>query len=224
VNAGAAGTATVLVSFVVTPGSTTSKIVPAITSVLNAASFAAVPVVPGSLTTIMGSAFTGKLVSVTFNGEASAILFSNDAQINLMVPADLPLSSPAQMVVTVDGSSSAAMSVPVAAFEPAIFPGALLNQDATLNSASNGAKPGSVIYFWATGLSGNGAISVLIGNREIDAPYYAGPAPGLPGVQQVNLVVPADLPAMTTDLYVCGLSSAAGATKTCSVPVPVTLQ
>jgi len=224
VNAGAGGTATVLVSLVVTPGATTSKIVPAITSVLNAASFAAVPVVPGSLTTIMGSAFSGTLVSATFNGEAATILFSNATQINLMVPADLSLSSPAQVVVTVDGSPSAAMAVPVAAFEPAIFPSALLNQDATLNSASNGAQPGSVIYFWATGLSGAGTISVLIGSRETDALYYAGPAPGLPGVQQVNLLVPSDLPAMTTDLYVCGLSSAAGATRTCSLPVPLTLK
>ncbi len=225
VDAGAGGTASVPVTFTVSPAATTSKtVLPAVTSVLNAASFAAVPVVPGSLTTLMGSAFTGKNVSVTFNGEQSTILFSNDTQINLLVPADLPLTNSIQLVVTVDGSSSTPMNVTTAAFEPAIFPSALLNQDATLNSASNGAARGSVIYFWATGLSGAGTISALIGDREIDLLYYAGSAPGLTGVQQVNILVPADLPGMTTNLSVCGLSSAAGAVKTCSVAVPLTLK
>ncbi len=224
VNAGAAGTASVPVSFTVTPATTVAKALPAVTSVLNAASFAAVPIVPGSLTTIMGSAFTGKSVSVTFNGEPATILFSNDTQINLLVPGDLPLSNSIQLVVSVDGSSSTPMNVASAAFEPAIFPNALLNQDATLNSASNGAARGSVIYFWATGLSGTGTISAMIGDREIDSLNYAGPAPDLPGVQQVNILIPADLPAMTTNLSVCGLSSASGAVKTCSLPIPLTLK
>jgi uncharacterized protein (TIGR03437 family) len=172
----------------------------------------------------MGSAFTGKSVSVSFNGEPATILFSNDTQINLLVPADLPLSNSIQLVVSVDGSSSTPMNVASAAFEPAIFPNALLNQDATLNSASNGAARGSVIYFWATGLSGTGTISAMIGDREIDSLNYAGPAPDLPGVQQVNILIPADLPAMTTNLSVCGLSGASGAVKTCSLPIPLTLK
>jgi len=231
VNAGAAGTASVPVTFVVTPAATTvtvpvptAKAGPAVTNVLNAASFAPVPVVPGSLTTVMGTAFTGKNVSATFNAIPATIFFSNDTQINLLVPADLGSVASSQLVVTVDGSSSTAAAVQVAPFEPAIFPNALLNQDGTLNSAANAAHIGSVVYFFATGLSGTGQISVHIGNQEIDALYYAGPAPGLPGVQQVNLVIPTSLAPGTANLYVCGSSNSSNAATVCSVPVPVTLQ
>jgi uncharacterized protein (TIGR03437 family) len=227
VNTGAGGTASVPVTFVVTQAATkvTTPVVtanvPAVTNVVNAASFAPVPVVPGSLTTIMGSAFTGTNVSVTFNTLQATILFSNATQINLVVPPDLGSVTSAQLVVTVDGSNSAATTVQVAPFEPAIFPNALLNQDGTLNSATNAAGIGSIVYFFGTGLSGNGQISVRIGDQEIDSLYYAGPAPGLPGVQQVNLVIPSDLAAGTANLYVCGSSNSA---TVCSVPVPITLQ
>jgi uncharacterized protein (TIGR03437 family) len=195
-----------------------------VTSVVNAASFAVVPVVPGSLSTVMGTAFTGTNVSATFNGISATILFSNDTQINLLVPPSLASATSAQLVVTVDGSSSTATTVQLAPFEPAIFPNALLNQDGTLNSASNAAALGSVVYFFATGLSGTGQISVRIGTQEIDTLYYAGPAPGLPGVQQVNLVVPSNLSPGTANLYVCGSSNSSNAATVCSVPVPVTLQ
>jgi uncharacterized protein (TIGR03437 family) len=246
VNAGAAGTASVPVTFVVAPAiapvtapvtppptTTPNSPAPAVTAVVNSASFVPVPVVPGSLTTIMGSAFTGKMVSATFNGLPATILFSNATQVNLLVPSDLASATSAQLVVTVDGSSSAATTVQVAPFEPAIFPNALLNQDGTLNSVANAAGPGSVVYFFATGLSGTGQISVRIGDQEIDALYYSGPAPGLPGVQQVNLVIPANLAAGTANLYVCGLggssnsnnsSGAANTAAVCSPPVPLTVQ
>jgi uncharacterized protein (TIGR03437 family) len=52
-------------------------------------------------------------------------------------------------------------------------------------------------------------------------PTYAGPAPGNPGVQQVDVAVPADLPAMTTTALVCGLD--ASGNKVCSAPAPITL-
>jgi uncharacterized protein (TIGR03437 family) len=233
VNAGTAGTASVPVTFVVTQATpvtttvttpVTTKPGPAVTSVVNAASFMPVPVVPGSLTTIMGTAFTGTNVSATFNALPATIVFSNATQINLLVPSDLASATSAQLVVTVDGSSSTATTVQVAPFEPAIFPNALLNQDGSLNSATNAAAPGSIVYFFGTGLSGNGQISVHIGDQEIDALYYAGPAPGLPGVQQVNLVVPTSLGSGTANLYVCGSSNSSNTSTVCSVPVPLTLQ
>jgi uncharacterized protein (TIGR03437 family) len=214
--AASGGPATVQVTFVVTAAAPT----PTITDVLNAASLAAVPVVPGSLSAVKGSAFTGKTVTAAFDGLPATILFSDDTQINLMVPAELASKTSAQLVVTVD-AASASRTVTLAPFEPAIFPGAVLNQDLTVNGASNGASAGSVVVLWATGLSGAGTITGHIADRDIPAPYYAGPAPGLIGVQQVNLGVPADLAAMTTQLYVCGTSTSA---TVCSLPVPLTLK
>jgi uncharacterized protein (TIGR03437 family) len=140
-----------------------------------------------------------------------------------VVPAELGLKTSAQLVVTVDGLSGAPRTVAVAPFEPAIFKGAILNQDLTVNDATHGAPAGSVIFLWATGLSGAGTITGHIDDRDISLPYYAGPAPGIAGVQQINLLVPVDLPAMTTEVYVCGTTPAAAPSTTCSIPVPLTL-
>jgi uncharacterized protein (TIGR03437 family) len=215
IDGGAAGRRFVAVTLVVSQAA--APVGPQITMVENAATFAQVPVVAGSLTTIMGSSFTGKIVSVTFNGIPATIDFSNATQINLLVPAALASQTSAQMVVTVDGVNSAPMTVQLAPFEPGIFTGAVVNQDATVNAVSNGAAGGSVVYFYATGLSGAGAITVRIGSMEITNLNYAGPAPGYPGVQQINVVVPTGMGAMTTELYACG-------NGVCSPPAPLTLK
>ncbi len=228
VNAGPAGTAIVPLFFTVTapPPVTTpppppAVAIPAISRVLNGASFAQTPVVPGSITTVMGSTFTGKNVSVTFNGQAGAVLFSNDSQINVVVPQTLS-GSTADVIVTVDGTSSTKQNVPVAAFEPAIFANALLNQDGSANSLTNAAASGSEVYFFATGLSGNGSISVRLGDRELTNLAYAGPAPTLNGVQQVNFIVPLDLSG-ALNLYVCGTPNGTNSSEVCSAPVMFTI-
>lgn len=218
-----AGARSIAVTLVLTPAPAAIAPTPAINTVVNSASNAPAPVVPGSLTTIRGSSFTGTNKSVTFDGIPATILFSNADQLNLMAPAELGTKTSAQLVVTVDGSS-ASRTVPLAPFAPAIFTGAILNQDSTVNGANSGADAGSVIYLYATGLSGAGTITGHIHDRDIALPYYAGPAPGLPGVQQVNLVVPGDLPSMTTELYICGTGAAAPNNKVCSSPAPLTIR
>jgi uncharacterized protein (TIGR03437 family) len=97
----------------------------------------------------------------------------------------------------------------------------VLNQDSTVNSVTNGAAAGSIIYFYATGLSGTGTITARVGGTEITNLYYAGPAPGFPGVQQINLAIPAGLGGQSTQLYGCGTSNGA---EVCSLPVPLTLK
>ena len=194
---------------------------PQITMVENAASFAAVPVVPGSLTTIMGSGLSGKNVSVTFNGLPATISYDSATQVNLLVPTGLSGLTSAQVVIAVDGALSAPMTVQVAPFQPGIFAGAVLNQDSTVNGMSNPAAAGSVIYFYATGLSGLGTITARIGSTELTNLYYAGPAPGFPGVQQINLVLPAGVSGVTAALYACG-TSAGG--EVCSVGYPLTVK
>jgi uncharacterized protein (TIGR03437 family) len=218
VSGGSAGQQVVPVTLTITQATPPG---PKIVSVVNAASYAQAPVVAGSLATILGSALTGKNVSASFNGLAATVSFSNATQINLLVPQALASLSSAQLSVTVDGQTSLPVTVPVAQFEPGIFSGAVLNQDSTVNSSTNGAAAGSIIYFYATGLSGSGTITARIGTTEITNLYYAGPAPGYPGVQQINLTIPAGLGGMTTELYACGTSAG---TEVCSLPVPLTLK
>jgi len=197
-------------------------VTPGVISITNGANFLPGPVVAGSIATIKGTRFTGKSLAVTFDGVAATILYSNDTQINLQVPESLGTKASAQVVVTVDGVSSPAMTVPLAAVAPAIFANGILNEDSSGNNATSGARVGSIVQIFLTGLaSPAGTVLVKIHDREDLAPLYAGPAPGLPGVQQVNVVIPGDLPAMMTEALVCGLN-AAGA-KVCSAPAPLAL-
>jgi uncharacterized protein (TIGR03437 family) len=55
----------------------------------------------------------------------------------------------------------------------------------------------------------------------IAQPYYAGPAPGLNGVQQVDLILPTGLTGSTVNVSVCG-GQAAGQVV-CSAPVAVAI-
>ncbi|MBV8845596.1 MAG: hypothetical protein JO307_22545, partial [Bryobacterales bacterium] len=211
------GTKTVTVTLNVTAP------VPAISQVLNAASLVAAAVVPGSLSTLKGTNFAGKNVTATFDGLPAAISYSDATQINLLAPPALGSRATSQLVVTVDGNASQPSTVNVAAFGPAIFSGGVLNQDYTPNDASHGATAGSIIQVFATGLSGAGTITGRIHDRDIELPYYAGPAPGLPGIQQVDMAIPSDLPPMTTAVYVCATPMGASSTA-CSMPVPLTIK
>jgi uncharacterized protein (TIGR03437 family) len=218
IDAGSAGRRLVSITLTVTAAVPAG---PQISAVENAASFAQVPVVPGSLTTIMGSALAGKNVSVTFNGLPATILYDSATQINLLVPAGLGALTSAQLVVTVDGAISAPVTVQLAPFAPGIFAGALLNQDSTVNGIANPAVAGSVVYFYATGLSGSGTITARIGATELTNLYYAGPAPGYPGLQQINLVLPAGVSNVTTALYACGTSAGV---EVCSPAYPLSVK
>ena len=91
-----------------------------------------------------------------------------------------------------------------------------------MNAAGSAAQPGSVIQIFATGLAGNGTIFAKIGDRQIDQPNYAGPAPGLIGVQQVNVALPPDLTGPTANVSVCG--GAKFVQAVCSPAIQVMLQ
>jgi uncharacterized protein (TIGR03437 family) len=192
-----------------------------VTAVVNAATFAVTPLVPGSLGTLFGANLSGKSVSVTFDGNAAVLVYAGATQINLQVPASLGSKTSATLVVTVDSSSSALQTVALAPVWPAIFAGGVLNQDNTGNKAGSAAKAGSVLQIFATGIPASATVSVQIADRKNLIPLYAGAAPGLTGVQQVNVAIPADLAAATAQLIVC---ATAGSQSACSAAYPVVIQ
>ena len=51
-----------------------------------------------------------------------------------------------------------------------------------------------MLQIYATGIASGATVSVQIGDRKELIPLYAGSAPTVPGVQQVNVTVPTDLP------------------------------
>ncbi len=199
---------------------------PKLAAVTNAASFAVGPVAPGELITIFGSnigPFTPaglRLTSagtvdtqlsetrVLFDGTPAPLVYVSQSQLSAIVPYEVFGQTGTKMQVEYKGIRTEPIEVRVADAVPAIFPGAVLNQDSTLNSAQNGAEPGSIIVFYATGEGQTdppgftGAITrdvlakpllnvgVQIDGRAADV-LYAGAAPGLPsGVIQVNARVP----------------------------------
>jgi uncharacterized protein (TIGR03437 family) len=193
-----------------------------VTSVVNAATLTPTALVPGSLGTVMGSNLAGKVVTVTFDGTPATLLYNSATQINLQVPASLSSSkTSSSMVVTVDGASSSPVTVALAPAGPSIFTGGILNQDYSANAPTNAAKGGSVLQIFATGIPANAIVSVEIGGEGSLTPQYAGPAPGITGVQQVNVAVPTGLATGPTPLVVCAV---AGSQQYCSTSSTLYLQ
>ena len=216
-----AGSRDVPITLILTPTAPPPVLAPTVTSVVNSATFAPGALAPGSIATLMGSRFSGASLAVTFDGLPGQILFGNDTQINVLIPAALQSKTSTQVVVTANGVASAPQNVSLTAFAPGIFKGGVLNQDNSVNGPNNPAQTGSVIQIFATGLSSTGVITARIGDQVINQPYYGGPAPGLNGVQQVDLMIPAGLTGDSAAVSVCG-----GLTidlVVCSPPVTVNL-
>jgi uncharacterized protein (TIGR03437 family) len=226
INAGAAGSQTIPLTLTVAaappppPPPVTAPTV-TVSSVLNAATFTATPMVPGSLGTVMGTHFTGKNVTATFDGTQAALLYTSDLQINLQVPAALGSKTQANLVVTVDGVSSAPVMVTLAPAWPAVFAGGVLNQDSSVNGSARAAKSGDILQIFATGIPKGAVVSAQIGNQKNLAPVYAGDAPTVPGVQQVNVAVP-DGVGVAASLVLC--ATVPGGQQYCSTGYQVVVQ
>ncbi len=212
-----AGSRTVPITLTVGPA---VVVTPAVTvsSVVNAASFQAGPVAAGSLATIQGTNLGGKSVTAAFDGIAAAVLYSGGQQINLLVPSQIAGKTSSQLVVTADGVSSAPFTVTLAPTAPGIFQPGILNQDNSVNAAGMGAAGGSIIQIYATGVNSSaGAVTVTVHDQAGLVPLYAGPAPGIPGLEQVNVLVPGYLPAVMTHVKIC-------VGTVCSAPAPIQLR
>jgi uncharacterized protein (TIGR03437 family) len=148
-----------------------------------------------------------------FDGIPAPIFYAQSGQVNLSIPCALAGHTATQLIVKYNGVSSSPLSVPLTISAPGIFtvngsgigPAAAFNQDFSLNTAANPALRGSAVVVFATGLPGPAcsdgqilpaansiAVTGGIDNKGAQA-LYAGQAPtSVSGLQQVNLVVPAD--------------------------------
>lgn len=182
----------------------------------------AATLVPGSLASIRGVRLLGQDIKVTFDGFPAQVVSSgpsgSEQKVDVVVPTALGNLTRATMLITVNGVASIGSPVTVAVTAPAIFPNGVVNQDGTPNVIGNPEAPGHYFTIYATGLpaEGLGFISAKIHDREITQPAYAGPAPGQPGVQQLNLLIPEDLPTMQSEVLVCGSTSASRDNRVCA--------
>lgn len=215
-----AGSDAVPVRLTVTPGTT-----PAMGAIVNAASFMGGALTPGSIATIFGERLSGKAVQVSFDGIPAQVFYSDAAQINILVPAELGSRPSAQLLITVDGLGSAPRTVTLGTMNPAVFANGVLNQDNSVNAASKPAAANTVLQIFATGLPAaeNGSVLAMLNGTEITSLDYAGPAPGLAGLWQINARVPQGIAAGPANLSVCGVSLTSTA-RTCSPAVKVYIQ
>jgi len=213
-----AGSQSLPITLTVTPPTT-----PHITGITDAAAFGTGPFAPGSLLTVWGVKLTGTSVSVTFDGIPAKVFYTGYSQINLQAPPDLAGHYRSMMVVTVDGQSTPPQVVDLIPVAPAIFANGILNQDWSVNSAANPAPAGSIVSIWATGLAlaDRNTISVRLGGQDITSLEYAGPAPGLIGIEQVNLRIPPGMAPATADLQLCAIDPVTSQ-RICSPAVKIT--
>jgi len=210
-----------------------SSLPPVVADIVNTASESPGAVSPGEIITVFGiglgaspGEFTigasGKLpatiggTQVLINGQAAPLLYASAAQVNAIVPYEAGTTGTATIQVVWNGIASVTWGLPLAPSAPGVFTvgsldigqAAALNQDNSVNSASNPAARGSVVQFFGTGegftspanvtggVTGSGnsttlPVTVTIGGVNAMVTYH-GSAPGeVSGVLQVNAVVPA---------------------------------
>jgi len=125
--------------------------------------------------------------------------------------------------VVVDGEKSANFPVPLSELAPAIFPTGILNEDWSANTPANAAAVGSTLRILATGLR-VGSVPMVVKLHDRTLTPSISPLPGWPGINLVNVTIPADLPAMTTYFFLCGTGTANPSQLTCSQAGFVTLK
>ena len=166
-------------------------------TLVNAASLAPGDIAPGEIITIFGSGFDPKQTQLLFDGLPAATFYIGSSQINALAPANLKAGSTTQISIVVAGAAVTVFASDVAGAMPGLFTvaggvgqAAALNSDGSVNSASNPAARESVIVLYATGQGQDlSAVSLTIGGYSA-ALSYAGPAPGFPGLMQINAQIP----------------------------------
>jgi uncharacterized protein (TIGR03437 family) len=97
-------------------------------------------------------------VQVTFDGNPAPILWAQDGQLNVVAPWSLNTSRNTQVCVTYRDVALKCVSWPTAGWTPGVFMNygttfaVALNQDGSVNSATNPAALGSVVSVFANGL------------------------------------------------------------------------
>jgi adhesin/invasin len=151
---------------------------------------------------------------VTINSILLPLLYVGPSQINAQAPFELS-PGPVQLTVTSNGIVLSPITVQIAATSPGVFQflngsghAAVENQDYSLNTTQNPAKPGAYLFAFMTGQGlvnpavADGApaplsplsyavapITATIGGQQAFV-EFAGLAPTLAGVSQLNIVVP----------------------------------
>jgi len=154
---------------------------------------------PGEIISIYGIDLANS--TVTVNGEAVRLFYDGELQINALLPSDIAGYT---TLTVANGDGQATTHFLTASAVPAVFtlnesgagPAAARHAgDQSIVSESNPAQAGEYVELFVTGLDTPPPASQLritLGGIAI-TPQYVGPAPGYPGLDQVNIRIPSAL-------------------------------
>lgn len=192
---------------------------PSLTSINNSASYVSA-IGLASVASIFGTDLAGATVfasriplpyglagvSVTIGGAPAPLYAVSPIQINLIVP---PEASGTDVVVTRDGVQSTPIAAQFSMFTEGLFsldasgtgPAAARHADGALITARNPAHRGEKIALFATGKGVQNPLILIpqvlpivrIGGEPADVGYFSA-APEIPGVDQINVTIPANAP------------------------------
>jgi len=191
--------------------------------VLNGASLLPGAVAPGEIIAIMGSAI-GSVPTpegITFDGFAAPVIYMSSDQVNAVVPFGIAGHNTTTLDILNSAGTATSLSLPVVSSTPGIFtlsgsgtgPGAILNQDSTMNSPDNPAERGSIIVIYATGAGQTDPpgidglistkvlpkpllpVSVQVGGAPAEILYAVAAPYEISAVLQVNCRVPVQIAA-----------------------------
>ncbi len=156
--------------------------------------------------------------SVIIGGLQAPLYFVSPGQINALIPSELPPGPPYQVIVNNNGALSTPETIQSTAVTPGVeaLPSGYANAQHTADGSAvtdaSAAKPGEHIVVYLTGM-GATTVPVASGNpapsspsaSTVDAPSitlnsepvsfsFSGLTPGLAGLYQIDLQVPADAP------------------------------
>jgi uncharacterized protein (TIGR03437 family) len=161
-------------------------------------------------------------VKVTVAGQPAPLIYVSQTQINFQVPFEAPISGTAAVVVTRDGIPSTPQTAVMAEYAAGVFTYArtataldpvIVHIDTSLVSPTNPATANEILIVYATGVgsfdhppaTGAAAVSSPLANSLVTPTVkvggaaaqvqFAGLTPGLVGLLQINIQLPATLPA-----------------------------
>jgi len=145
------------------------------------------------------------------------MIYASAGQVSGVVPYEVSGESATQVQVSYQGELSNSVGEPVAIVAPGVFtvsasgsgPGAIVNQDGTVNSTSNPAALGSIVLVYATGegqtnpagLDGHPdvaplpqpitqPVTAMVGGVAAKVEYAGGVSGLVAGLLQVNVQIP----------------------------------
>ena len=185
------------IRILIAPPPAVTEVVTSSYSAVNAASLQGGPAAPCSLITIFGP--DTATATVSFDGIPAPLVSSVAGQATVQVTCGATPPSTALVLSSPSGTLWHS-AIPVAAAAPALFAlnagsgqALALNSDSTANSEANPAARGSVFSLFATGFGlATNPGGVLVGSTAANI-LFLGDAPGLIGITQINIQLPAAL-------------------------------